>query len=55
MAKIQWMEPIMPNGRVLGYHVYVHNVAANLTEVKKYQMGSYILHSLEYSIQNLSE
>lgn len=48
----------MPNGRILGYHIYVHNVAANLTEVKKYQSSaslSSIQHHMDFSINNLSE
>lgn len=54
MARVQWSEPFQPNGRILGYHIYVHNVAANLTEVKKYQSPNFQQHTMEFSIHNLS-
>lgn len=54
MARVQWTEPTLPNGQILGYHIYVHNVAANLTKVEKFQLASFTQHSMEYSIQNLS-
>lgn len=55
MARVQWSEPIQPNGRILGYHIYVHNVAANLTEMKKYQSPNFQQHTMEFSIHNLSK
>ena len=55
MARVQWSEPILPNGRILGYHIYVHNVAANLTEVKKHPLSNYAPHTMEYTIHNLSK
>lgn len=54
MARVQWSEPTLANGRIIGYHIYVHNVAANLTEVKKFQSSNFAQHSMEYSIHNLS-
>ncbi|KAI2797964.1 Protein tyrosine phosphatase, partial [Blomia tropicalis] len=53
MARVQWSEPTLANGRIIGYHIYVHNVAANLTEVKKFQSSNFAQHSMEYSIHNL--
>lgn len=55
MARVQWSEPQLPNGKVIGYHIYVHNDAANLTEVKRYQVLDLTQHLWEYTIHNLSE
>lgn len=55
-ARVQWTEPMLPNGRILGYHIYVHNVGANLTEVKKYQHSSSLTqHFMDFTINNLSK
>ncbi|UXI20835.1 hypothetical protein NH340_JMT06778 [Sarcoptes scabiei] len=53
MARVQWSEPQLPNGKVIGYHIYVHNAAANLTEVKRYQVLDLTQHLWEYTIHNL--
>lgn len=55
-ARVQWTEPMLPNGHILGYHIYVHNVGANLTEVKKYQHSSSLTrHFMDFTINNLSK
>lgn len=54
MARVQWSEPLQPNGRIIGYHIYVHNMAANLTEVKRFQTSDLSQHLMEYTIHNLS-
>ncbi|XP_046912035.2 protein tyrosine phosphatase 99A isoform X4 [Dermatophagoides farinae] len=53
MARVQWSEPLQPNGRIIGYHIYVHNMAANLTEVKRFQTSDLSQHLMEYTIHNL--
>ena len=55
MARVQWSEPLQPNGRIIGYHIYVHNMAANLTEVKRFQTSDFTQHLFEYTIHNLSK
>lgn len=54
MARVQWNEPLQPNGRINGYHIYVHNMAANLTEVKRFQISDLSQHLMEYTVHNLS-
>ena len=54
MARVQWNEPLQLNGRINGYHIYVHNMAANLTEVKRLQTSDFTQHLFEYTIHNLS-
>ncbi|OTF80580.1 hypothetical protein BLA29_011393, partial [Euroglyphus maynei] len=53
MARVQWNEPLQPNGRINGYHIYVHNMAANLTEVKRFQISDLSQHLMEYTVHNL--
>ncbi|XP_075676436.1 protein tyrosine phosphatase 99A isoform X4 [Dermatophagoides pteronyssinus] len=53
MARVQWNEPLQLNGRINGYHIYVHNMAANLTEVKRLQTSDFTQHLFEYTIHNL--
>lgn len=54
MARVKWTEPSEPNGRIIGYHIYIHIVIANLTEVKRYQVADYSQRIFEYTIHNLS-
>jgi hypothetical protein len=53
MARLQWTEPKSPNGRLQGYRIYILNVAANLTEVKKVINPQQ--HTMDFNINNLSK
>ena len=53
MARLQWSEPKSPNGRLQGYRVYILNIAANLTEVKK--LVNPQLYSVDFPIHGLSK
>jgi hypothetical protein len=53
MARIQWTEPKSPNGRLQGYRIYILNVAANLTEVKK--VINPHQYTMDFTINNLSK
>lgn len=53
LARLQWTEPKSPNGRLQGYRIYLLNVAANLTEVKKVLNPQQ--YTMDFTINNLSK
>ncbi|XP_054161930.1 tyrosine-protein phosphatase 99A-like isoform X2 [Oppia nitens] len=50
-ARLQWLEPKHPNGRLQGYRIYVLNIVANLTEVKKVVNPQQ--YTIDFTITNL--
>lgn len=44
---------MQPNGKILGYHIYVHNIGQDRTEMRKFPISAFAQHMMEFTILDL--